>query len=87
MRDRIGAERGWGPLTKEAFAHDAGPEGSWYIGSPETVARKIARTASLLDLDRFDLKYSAGRLPHHLLMASIERYGSEVIPMVRDLLA
>jgi len=87
MRDRIGAERGWGPLTKQAFAHDAGPEGSWYIGSPETVARKIARTASLLDLDRFDLKYSAGRLPHHLLMSSIERYGSEVIPMVRDLLA
>jgi probable LLM family oxidoreductase len=87
MRDRIGAERGWGPLTKEAFAHDAGPEGSWYIGSAETVARKIARTASLLELDRFDLKYSAGRLPHHLLLASIERYGSQVIPMVRDLLA
>jgi len=87
MRDRIGAERGWGPMTRREFDHSAGPDGSLYVGSPETVARKIATTARALGLSRFDLKYSAGTLPHPLLMQSIELYGTEVIPRVRELLA
>jgi probable LLM family oxidoreductase len=87
MRDRIGAERGWGPLTRDEFERQAGPHGSLYVGSPETVANKIAATAKMLQLARFDLKYSAGQLPHELLMRSIEFFGSEVIPRVRNLLA
>jgi probable LLM family oxidoreductase len=84
-RDRIGAERGWPPVTRAGYEQEIS-EGSLYVGSPETVARKIARTVSLLNLDRFDMKYSAGRLPHELLMRNIELYGTEVIPAVRDLL-
>lgn len=61
--------------------------GSLYIGSPETVARKIAATIKALDVGRFDLKYSAGPLPHEKLMRCIELYGTKVAPMVRDLLA
>ncbi len=87
MRDRIGAERGWGPITREDFRRDVGPDGSWYVGSPETVARKIATTVSTLELSRFDLKYSAGRLPHEHLMRSIELYATDVIPLVRDMLS
>lgn len=87
MRDRIGAERGWGPVQRSAFDRDTGPEGAWCVGSPETVARKIATTVRTLGLDRFDMKYSAGRLPHHLLMRSIELYARRVIPLVRDMLA
>jgi alkanesulfonate monooxygenase SsuD/methylene tetrahydromethanopterin reductase-like flavin-dependent oxidoreductase (luciferase family) len=86
IRDRIGAERGWGPMQREQFDDDAGPDGSLYVGSPEMVARKIATTAKALDLTRFDLKYSAGRLPHANLMRSIELYGKRVIPLVRDML-
>ena len=56
-------------------------------GSPETVARKIATTAEALGLTRFDMKYSAGRLPHLNLMRSIELYGGRVIPLVRDMLS
>ena len=33
------------------------------------------------------MKYSAGHLPHDLMMASIELYGTQVIPRVRELLA
>ncbi len=40
-----------------------------------------------LGVDRFDLKYSSGRLPHEKLMRNIELYGTEVVPMVRELLA
>jgi probable LLM family oxidoreductase len=87
MRDRIGAERGWGPTTRREFDQSAGPRGSLYVGSPETVARKIAATTSTLGLSRFDLKYSAGQLPHPAMLRSIELYGTEVIPRVRELLA
>jgi alkanesulfonate monooxygenase SsuD/methylene tetrahydromethanopterin reductase-like flavin-dependent oxidoreductase (luciferase family) len=86
-RDRIGAERGWGPMTRESFDREVSDHGSLYVGSPETVARKIARTATALDLSRFDLKYSAGRMPHEKLMNCIDLYGKEVIPLVRDMIA
>jgi probable LLM family oxidoreductase len=85
MRDRIGAERGWPPMNRAEFDHEV-EQGSLYVGSPETVARKIAATAAGLGISRFDLKYSAGPLPHDRLMHSIELYGSQVIPRVRELL-
>ena len=40
-----------------------------------------------LGVARFDMKYSAGTLPHETLMRSIELYGKRVIPRVRELLA
>jgi probable LLM family oxidoreductase len=87
MRNRIGAERGWGPTSRHEFDHAAGPDGALYAGAPDTVARKIAATARTLGVSRFDMKYSAGSLPHHHLLHSIELYGTEVIPRVRELLA
>lgn len=87
MHDRIGRERGWGPMSRAEFDAQTGPQGALYVGSPETVARKIAGTARLLGLARFDLKYSMGTLPHPQLMRTIELYGTQVIPMVRDLLS
>ena len=87
MRDRIGAERGWPPASRAEFEQAVGPAGAMHVGAPETVARKIAATASTLGLSRFDLKYSAGTLPHPLMMRSIELYGTEVVPRVRELLA
>ena len=86
MRDRIGAERGWPPMTRAEFDADI-EHGSLYVGSPETVARKMATTISALGADRFDLKYSAGPLPHDALMKGIELYGTKVAPMVRELVA
>ena len=82
----IGAERGWPPASREHFEQEVAT-GAIFAGSPETVARKIARTVRTLRLDRFDLKYETGRMPHALLMRSIELYGTRVIPMVRDMLA
>ena len=43
-RNRIGAERGWPPVTCASFDYEAGA-GALHIGAPETVARKIAATA------------------------------------------
>ena len=86
MRDRIGKERGWPPMGRDEFVREA-DHGSLYVGSPETVARKIAATVKALGVARFQLKYSAGPLPHEKLMRSIELYGRKVVPLVRDLLS
>jgi probable LLM family oxidoreductase len=84
---RIGRERGWPPPTRIEFERSTGPGGSLYVGSPETVARKIASTVRALGVSRFDLKYSHGTLGHAELMRSIELYGTQVIPRVRELLS
>ena len=86
MRDQIGAERGWPPMRRDEFDHEA-QHGSLYVGAPETVARRIAATAKALGAARFDLKYSAGMLSHEKLMQCITLYGSKVIPLVREMLA
>jgi probable LLM family oxidoreductase len=86
MRDRIGKERGWPPMDRGEFVREA-DHGSLYVGSPETVARRIAATVEALGVARFQLKYSAGPLPHEKLMKSIELYGTRVMPLVRKLLA
>lgn len=83
---RIGRERGWGELTRTQFDKEV-EHGALYIGSPETVAHKIARTVRALGIDRFTLKYATGPLGHDHLMSSIELYGTQVIPRVRELLA
>ncbi|MGW2463602.1 LLM class flavin-dependent oxidoreductase [Streptomyces sp. NPDC001761] len=86
IRDRIGALRGWPPVRRREF--DAEIEhGSLYIGSPETVARKIAGAMRGLDVARFDLLYTAGAQPISARLRAVELYGSKVIPMVRDMLA
>lgn len=86
LHDRIGRERGWGPTTRERFEAEA-EAGSLYVGSPATVAAKIASTVRTLGVQRFELKYSSGTLAHSKLMTSIQLFAEEVIPRVRQLLA
>ncbi len=84
MRDKIGAERGWAPMSRAEFEREI-EHGSLYVGSPETMARKIAATVKALGAARFDMKYSAGPLSHEKMMRSIELYGRRVIPLVREM--
>jgi probable LLM family oxidoreductase len=86
VRDRIGALRGWPPIRREEFDADV-EHGSMYVGSPETVARRIAGAVQRLGVGRFDLIYTAGTLPISARMKAVELYGTKVIPMVRDILA
>jgi probable LLM family oxidoreductase len=86
MMTRIGAERGWPPASRAQFENEAGPWGALCVGSPETVAHKIATTSHVLGLSRFNLKYSNGTLPHDKLVRSIELFGTRVAPRVRELM-
>jgi probable LLM family oxidoreductase len=84
MLGRIGRERGWPPITRANFDHEAGPHGALCVGSPETVAAKITATVKALGLSRFDVKYSHGSLPHDVMVNSLELLGTVVAPRVRE---
>ena len=84
--EQMNKERGFYPPTRERYGQEI-TDGALFIGSPETVAQKIARTARALHLSRFDLKYDLLHLPAEVRARSIELYGREVAPRVRQLLA
>ena len=79
--------RGFAIPTEASFEREIGPHGALHVGSPETVARKIAQTVTSLGANRFDLKYGMGGLSDASLRTAIELYGTQVVPRVRELLA
>ena len=58
----LAAERGFYSPTARRYEAEI-DHGALFVGSPETVARKIATVARDLRLSRFDLKYDIMRLP------------------------
>lgn len=80
---KLGAERGWGPMTRAQYDVMCGPGGSLVIGDPATVAAKIIRWGEVLDLSRFMLHMSVGTLPHERVLECIRLLGTEVAPLVR----
>ena len=83
---RIGRERGWGQLTKQHYLSEV-HHGSLYVGSPETVAKKMAYAIKSVGASRFDLKYANGPMPHSKLMKSIEIYATKVKPLVLQMVS
>lgn len=86
MMNKIGRERGWGPTNRAHFEEEA-EAGALYAGEPEAVAQRIADALRVTGATRFDLKVSNGGLSHEAIMGSIERYATQVVPRVRELLA
>ena len=83
---KIGRERGWGRMTRDHFDEEA-DHGAMAVGSPETVAAKVAHGFRTLGAQRFQLKVSTGRLSHEAIMETIGLYGTEVVPLVKDMLS
>ncbi|MBT2515653.1 LLM class flavin-dependent oxidoreductase [Arthrobacter sp. ISL-30] len=86
VRDRIGTLRGWPPVRRQEFEAEI-RHGSMYIGSPETVAKRIAGAISSLDVGRFDLIFTSGAQPISARLKAVELYASKVVPLVREILA
>ncbi len=86
MYGRLGRERGWGPTNRGHFMQEV-LGGSLYVGSPETVAGKIAYAVRAIGASRFDLKYCTGPQPHEHMMHSIQLYATKVVPLVREMLS
>ena len=82
----MSSEPGMPAPSRDHFEAEA-TQGALFIGTPESVAQRIAQTVRDLDLSRFDLKYDLPTLPSEVRRRTIELYGREVIPRVRELLA
>jgi alkanesulfonate monooxygenase SsuD/methylene tetrahydromethanopterin reductase-like flavin-dependent oxidoreductase (luciferase family) len=87
MMNTIGRERGWAPMTLEQYEAAATLRGSNFVGSPQDVIDKILFQHEVFGHDRFLVQFSMGTLPHDKLMRSIELFGKEVAPVVRDEIA
>ncbi len=82
---KIGRERGWAPMSDAAVEALIAPEGALFFGPPELVADKIVALHDLMKIDRFELHVS--HVDHARTMRSIELFGTEVAPLVRERLA
>lgn len=83
---RLAEERGFHRPDRERYEAEL-DHGALFVGSPETVARKIATVARDLRLSRFDLKYDIMHLPRQARARTIELLGREVAPRVREILS
>lgn len=83
---QMSVERGFYPPSRDRYLAEV-EGGALFVGSPETVAQKIASNARTLRLGRFDLKYDIMNLPREARARSIELLGTEVAPRVQQLLA
>jgi probable LLM family oxidoreductase len=87
MMNRIGAERGWSPMSRPQFDALRSPRGALLVGSPETVARKIIAQHEIFRHDRFLAQMSVGPMPHEQVLRSTELFATEVAPRVEAQLA
>jgi probable LLM family oxidoreductase len=83
--DKLGRERGWAPMSRAQIEGLIGPDGALFFGHPERVADKIVALHGLLGIDRFEMHVS--HVDHARTMRSIELFGTEVVPLVRERLA
>ncbi|MGH3263537.1 MAG: LLM class flavin-dependent oxidoreductase, partial [Trebonia sp.] len=69
------------------FSHQPPGPGSMpeYFGSPATVARQMRKQAELIGYGICDLIFTADRLPHEKAVRSLQLFGRDVIPQLREL--
>jgi probable LLM family oxidoreductase len=84
IMDKLGRERGWPPMSREQFEASRTLRGANFVGNPEEVAEKILFQHEIFGHQRFLIQFSVGTLPHADLMRSIELFGTQVAPMVRE---
>jgi probable LLM family oxidoreductase len=87
MMDKLGRERGWPPMSRQDFEASRTPRGANFVGTPEEVIAKILFQHEIFGHDRFLLQFGVGTMPHAKIMRSIELYGTQVAPVVRQEIA
>ena len=87
MMNRIGRERGWPPSGRPQYKALRAPDGALAVGSPEQVAEKILFEHDLFGHDRYIAQMSVGAVAHRDVLRSMELFGTQVAPVVREELA
>jgi alkanesulfonate monooxygenase SsuD/methylene tetrahydromethanopterin reductase-like flavin-dependent oxidoreductase (luciferase family) len=84
MMNRIGRERGWPPSGRPEYEALRSPRGAVAAGSVEQVAEKILFEHELFGNSRYIAQMSVGAVAHADVLRSIELFGTEVAPRVRE---
>ena len=87
MMNRVGRDRGWAPLSRQQYEYMRMPKSALMVGSPQQVIDKILYEHELFGNSRFMAQASVGTVPHHLVMKSIELFGTKVAPEVKKALS
>ena len=83
VMNRIGRERGWGPMSRADYDALHGPKGALVVGSPDQVAEKILFEHELFGHQRFLAQLALGPIAHARTLKAIELLGTRVVPQVR----
>jgi len=83
VMNRIGAERGWPPGTREQFEASTDLQGALLVGSPQEVTDKILYQHELFGHTRFLAQMSLGAMPHDKILHSMELLATRVVPAVK----
>lgn len=86
VMNRIGAERGWPPHSRQDYDAARHLRGHLFVGSPQAIVDKILFQHEIFHHDRFLLQ-STGVIPHAQMLRSIELFGTRVAAEVRKALA
>jgi probable LLM family oxidoreductase len=70
-------------VSQTDFEVMAGPNNSFFVGSPQEIVEKILRQYELFGHQRFLAQLDIGGLPFHKVAKSIELLATEVAPAVR----
>ncbi|WP_088316618.1 Atu2307/SP_0267 family LLM class monooxygenase [Kineosporia sp. R_H_3] len=84
---RIGRERGFAPMSREAYEEGRTLRGHLLVGSPDEVVEKLLRLHEIFGMTRFNLQTALGTMPHAAVLRSIELFGTKVAPAVREEIA
>ncbi len=84
--DRVGRSRGWPPYQRAQFDRGRGKGGHLIIGDANETVDKILEMHELFGLTRFSAHMDVGAPEHSRTMKSIEIFGTEVAPRVREAL-
>jgi probable LLM family oxidoreductase len=84
VMNRIGKERGWSPMTRDHFDALCEPDGPLVVGSVKDATEKLIYQYKLFNNTRFLAQIISGDIPHEKMMHSIELFGREVVPAVKE---
>ena len=86
LMNRIGRERGWSPMDRRHFDYLRGPEGPLFVGTAQEITEKLLYLHGLFHNTRFLAQLVLEGIPHQSVLRSIELFGTQVAPAVREAL-
>ena len=87
LMNRVGRERGWSPMDRRHFDYLRGPQGPLFVGSVQEIVDKLLYLHGLFDNTRFLAQLVLEGIGHNSVMRSIELFGTQVAPAVRQALS